>query len=121
MLATIGRLHVAALAYAATVAALLASGAAGLHQGQQVMMALAGLMAVLAAVLLRSLGPRALQSLPWREMAIPGALSVALAYAATFLPAAQPVLVLAVAGLFAAVVAGAGWATSPALRAALKR
>lgn len=121
VLATIGRLQVAALAFAATVAALLALGAAGLHQGQQVMMALAGLMALLAAVLLRSLGPRALQSLPWREMTIPGALCAALAYAATFLPAAQPVLVLAVAGLFACVVVGASWATSPALRAALKR
>lgn len=121
VLATIGRLHVAALAFAATVAALLALGAAGLHQGQQVMMALAGLMALLAAVLLRSLGPRALQSLPWREMAIPGALCALLAYAASFLSAAQPVQVLALAGLFAAGVAGAGWATSPALRAALKR
>ncbi len=121
VLATIGRLQVAALAFAAAVAALLALGAAGLQQGQQVMMALAGLMALLAAVLLRSLGPRALQSLPWREMAIPGALCVALAYASSFLPAAQPVLVLAVAGLFAAAVVGASWATSPALRAALKR
>ncbi len=121
VLATIGRLQVAALAFAATVAALLALGVAGLHEGQQVMMALAGLMALLAAVLLRSLGPRALQSLPWREMAIPGALCAALAFAASLLPAAQPVLVLGVAGLFAAVVAGAGWATSPALRAALKR
>ena len=54
-------------------------------------------------------------------MAIPGALCVALAYASSFLPAAQPVLVLAVAGLFAAAVVGASWATSPALRAALKR
>jgi peptidoglycan biosynthesis protein MviN/MurJ (putative lipid II flippase) len=121
VLATIGRLQVAAGAFAAAVAALLALGGAGLQEGQQVMMALAGLMAALAAVLLRSLGPRALQSLPWREMAIPGALCVGLALAASLLPASQPVLVLALAGLFAALVVGAGWATSPALRAALKR
>jgi putative peptidoglycan lipid II flippase len=121
VLATIGRLQVAAVAFAAAVAALFALGAAGLHEGQQVMMALGGLMVVLAAVLLRSLGPRALQSLPWREMAIPGALCVALAFAASFLPTAQPVLVLAAAGLFTAAVVGASWATSPALRAALER
>lgn len=121
VLATVGRLRVAALAFAVTVAALLALGVAGLHDGRAVMMALGGLLAVLAAVLLRALGPRALQSLAWREMAVPAALCGVLALAANALPAAQPVLVLGVAALFAATVLGASWATSPALRAALKR
>lgn len=121
VLATVGRLRVAGLAFAVTLAALFALGAAGLHEGRAVMMALGGLLAVLAAVLLRALGPRALQSLPWREMAVPAALCGALALAANGLPVSQPVLVLVVAALFAATVLGASWATSPALRAALKR
>jgi putative peptidoglycan lipid II flippase len=121
VLATVGRLQVAALAFAATLAGLLGLGAFGLHEGRYVMMALGGLMGLLAAVLLRALGPRALQSLPWREMAAPGALCVGLALCASAIPAAQPLLVLGAACLFATAVMGVGWATSPALRAALKR
>ncbi|MBP6406050.1 MAG: hypothetical protein KA335_10390 [Ramlibacter sp.] len=121
VLATIGRLQVAGLAYAAALAALAGLGALGLHDGQQVMQALWGLLAVLAAVLLRALGPRALQSLPWREMAVPAVLAGVLALAGTHMPVTQPLGVLAVAGLFTAAVMAAGWTASPALRAALKR
>jgi hypothetical protein len=85
------------------------------------MQALWGLLAVLAAVLLRALGPRALQSLPWREMAVPAVLAGVLALAGTHMPVTQPLGVLAVAGLFTAAVMAAGWTASPALRAALKR
>lgn len=121
VLATVGRLQVAALAFAAAVLALFALGAAGLHEGRPVMMALAGVLAALAAVLLRSLGPRALQSFPWREMALPLAVCVGLALVGTVLPLTHPWLVLGAATLFAALVLASSWATSPALRAALKR
>lgn len=121
VLATVGRLRVAALAFAAALSALSALGAAGLHDGRMVLLALGVLMVVLAVVLLRALGPRALQSLPWRSMASPGVLSIALAALAAVLPAMRPLWLLAMAAVFAALVAGGSLATSPALRAALKR
>lgn len=121
VLATVGRLRVAALAFAAALAVLSALGVAGLREGRLVILALGVILVLLSAVLLRALGPRALQALPWRAMATPGALSIALAVVAGALPATQPLWTLLTAALFAALVAGVSLATSPALRAALKR
>jgi putative peptidoglycan lipid II flippase len=121
VLATVSRLRVAALSFAAALAGLSALGTAGLHDGRIVILALGGIMILLAAVLLRALGPLALQALPWRAMALPGVLSIALAAVAGALPAMQPVWTLATAAVFAALVAGVSLAASPALRAALKR
>ena len=69
VLATVGRLRVAGWAFGGALAALAALGAAGLHDGRQVMIALGVILAVLALALLWSLGPRARQSLAWRDMA----------------------------------------------------
>lgn len=121
VLATVGRLRVAALAFAGALASLLALGAMGLHEGRLVILALGVLQVLLAAALLQALGPRALQSLPWREMAVPLCLCLALAVMAGLLPVLAPPARLVLAVLFAGLVALTGLAASPALRAALKR
>ena len=121
VLATVGRLRVAGWAFGGALAALAALGAAGLHDGRQVMIALGVILAVLALALLWSLGPRARQSLAWRDMAVPATLCGVLAALSTLLPAADLWLSLAAAALCAAAVLAGAWASSPALRAALKR
>jgi putative peptidoglycan lipid II flippase len=92
VLATIGGCRSAGRGLCRGLAALLALGELGLHEGQQVMHGAGGLMAVLAAVLLRCWGRAPCASLPWREMAVACVLCVGLAghWLAISCPVTQP-------------------------------
>jgi len=120
VLATMGRLRVAALAYAAAVAALLLAGAAGLQDGVRVMQALACIVALVAAALLWSVRAHAAQAIAGRDMAVPAVLCALFAGLRPLLPA-QPVALLAAAGLLALALLAASYAASPILKMALKR
>ncbi|MBI2770086.1 MAG: hypothetical protein HYX47_10715 [Burkholderiales bacterium] len=121
VLATLGRLRFAALAYLGVLVALFALGKSGLHEGLSVMQVLLGLFAALAVVLLWMARDHARHALAWREMAPPAVLAALLAPAGALVPGSQPVLVLLAAGASALLVLAAGYASSPVLRAALKR
>lgn len=121
VLATVDRLRVAGGAFGVALAVLAVLGAAGLHDGRQVMIALGIILAALALGLLWSLGPRARQSLAWRDMAVPAVLCGVLAALSTLLPVNNLWLTLGVAALCAGAVLAGAWVSSPALRAALKR
>lgn len=144
VLATVGRLRAAALAYGLVFGGLAALGAAGLQGGLVMMAALAGLFGLLALVLLWSVRAQALQALAWREMAVPGLLCAMLAPLASRLqhletvplpselpaagqslnalaPLSQSLLLLALAGLLAVAVLAISYLASPVLRATLRR
>jgi peptidoglycan biosynthesis protein MviN/MurJ (putative lipid II flippase) len=121
VLATRERMRVAALAYAGALALVLLAGLAGLHAGRDVMLALLGVFAALAAVLLWLAGAETLAALPWRQMAVPALLAAVLAPAGALVPASQPSWLLGVACVAALALLGLSYAASPALRAALKR
>lgn len=142
VLATVGRLRAAALAYGLVFGALAALGAAGLHGGLAMMAALAGLFGVLALVLLWSVRAQAVPALAWREMAVPGLLCAVLAPLAgplqlsapvsgalpapgpalhALAPLSQSLLLLALAGLLALAVLVISYLASPVLRATLRR
>lgn len=127
VLATVGRLRAAALAYGLVFGGLAALGALGLHGGLAVMGALAVLFGLLAVLLLWSVRAQAVQALAWHEMAVPGLLCAVLAPLAGQLqlsapaPLSQSLLLLALAGLLAVAVLAVSYLASPVLRATLRR
>lgn len=92
VLATVGRLRAAALAYGLVFGGLAALGAAGLQGGLAMMAALSALFGLLALVLLWSVRVQAARALAWREMAVPGLLCVVLAPLASQLRLTAPLL-----------------------------
>jgi putative peptidoglycan lipid II flippase len=118
VLATLGRLPAAALAYSAAVAALAAFG---VHQGPAMMLAMTLALCVAVVLLLWAARDQAVRALAWREMAVPALLCAALACTRPWLAGLHPVLILAAAGLAGGLLLAASYVTSPVLKAALKR
>ena len=118
VLATLGRLPAAALAYLAAVAALAAFG---VQQGPAMMLAMTLGLCVAVVLLLWAARDQALPALPWREMAVPALLCAAGAGLRPWLAGQHPVLILAAAGFAAALLLAASFLASRVLKAALKR
>ncbi len=121
VLATVGRLRTAALAYVAAFGGLVALGTLGLHGGQRIMQSLVVLFVALALLLLWSVRAHALRALAWRDMAVPALLCAVLAPLGRYFQPAHPMAVLAMSGVLAAALLGLTYAASPVLRATLKR
>lgn len=135
VLATLGRLRLAVLAYALALAVLLLAGAAGLHQGGALMGLLNVLFCGVALAAWWGLGPAARQCLPVRAMLVPLAVLLALACAAQWWAAAMGDLghatlvrgfgknqafMLACSAWAAILVIASGWFGAPQLREALR-
>lgn len=135
VLATLGRLRLAVLAYAFALAVLLLAGAAGLHEGRVLMGLLNVLFCGVALAAWWGLGPAARQCLPVRAMLVPLAVLLALACAAQWWAAAMGDLghaalvrdfgrnqafMLSGSAWAAIIVIAAGWFGAPQLRQALR-
>jgi peptidoglycan biosynthesis protein MviN/MurJ (putative lipid II flippase) len=118
VLATLGRLPAAALAYLAAVAALAAFG---VQQGPAMMLAMTMALCVAVVLLLWAARDQAMRALAWREMAVPAVLCAALACARPWLAGQHFILILAAAGFAAALLLALSYLASPVLKAALKR
>lgn len=121
VLAAQGRMKAAVLAYGLALAAFLAIGAAGVHDGDALMLALDWLLAVVAASTVAAIGQQARAWLPWGVLAGALAALLALAWALPLLPGSigvAPGLAAAVAS--GAIVLGVAWLASSGLRQAAR-
>jgi putative peptidoglycan lipid II flippase len=118
VLATLGRLPAAALAYLAAVAVLAAFD---VDQGQVMMLAMVLALCVAMAVMLWAARDQALRALAWRDMAVPALLCAVLACTRPWLTHLPAVMGLGVAGLAGALVLALSYLASPVLKSALKR
>ena len=120
VLAAQGRMKVAVLAYALALAALLALGTAGVHDGGALMMALNFMLVAVAAATVFAIGPDARHWLPWGVLAGSLAALLMLALGLTLLPGPVGVVAgLALAAACAALVLGASWLAGSGLRKGL--
>jgi putative peptidoglycan lipid II flippase len=121
VLAAQGRMRAAVFAYALALAAFLALGAAGVHDGGALMAALNWLLTAVAAATVFAIGSQALRWLPWGVLAGALAALLALALALTLLPGAIGVVSgLAAAAACAAAVLGVSWLAGSGLREAAR-
>jgi hypothetical protein len=121
VLAAQERMKVAVLAYALALAGFLAAGAAGVHDGAHLMLALNWLLAAVAAATVLAIGPQARRWLPWGSLAGSLAALLALASALAWLPGAAGIVPgLAIAAAGAAFVLGASWLAARGLREAAR-
>ncbi len=120
VLAAQGRMKAAVLAYALALAALVAMGAAGVHDGGTLMLALNLMLAAVAVATVMAIGVDARRWLPWRALAGSLAALLALALGLAQLPA-PPGLVagLALAAFCAALVLASAWLAGSGLRRGL--
>ncbi len=121
VLAAQERMKVAVLAYALALAGFLAAGAAGVHDGAHLMLALNWLLTAVAVATVLAIGPQAARWLPWGVLAGSLAALLALEVALAWLPGASgivPGLAMAAAG--AAFVLGASWLAARGLRGAAR-
>lgn len=118
VLATLNRMKVAAVAYALALLVLLLSG---VHEPRAVMMALTLALTAVAAVMLVAVRREALRALAWREMALPAALCIGLAWLAKSASIDNQLLSLLFSGLIALVLIALSFLASPVLRALLRR
>ncbi|MCW8205706.1 hypothetical protein D8B24_01230 [Verminephrobacter aporrectodeae subsp. tuberculatae] len=134
LLATLGRMRFAVLAYALALALLLLAGALGLTAGQELMWALNAGFALAAWLAWSALGARAVRRwIPLRELLAPLLALLAVALLARWIGPAgggqaapartlgpEQVRELVSCALAALAVAAAGWFSGPQLRQALR-
>ncbi|MGE4242772.1 lipid II flippase MurJ [Ramlibacter sp.] len=123
VLASIGRMRPAVIAYAAALGVLLATGVAGWSHGALVMVLMNVLFATVALVVLASMRMRLRDALPLRAMGV-STLLVGVCQVLHFagvLRGVAPVFQVAAALAAAALVLGITARASPELRAALRR
>jgi peptidoglycan biosynthesis protein MviN/MurJ (putative lipid II flippase) len=118
VLATLNRMKVAALAYALALLLLLLSG---VHEPREVMVALTLALSAVAVIMLVAVRGEALRALPWREIAVPGLLCIALAWLAKSLSFDHQLASLVFSGLIAVVLIACSFLASPVLWALLRR
>ena len=118
VLATLGRLPSAALAYLAAVAVLAAFG---VDQGPVMMLAMLPALCVAMAIMLWAARDQALRALAWREMVVPALLCAVLAGTRPWLADLPALTGLCVAGLAGALLLALSYLASPVLKTALKR
>jgi peptidoglycan biosynthesis protein MviN/MurJ (putative lipid II flippase) len=123
VLAAQRRMHGAVIAYGAALVLLLASAAAGVHDGAALMLLMNILLAGVATTLAAT-SPAIRSALPWRDMILPVALLVLVAFvsrASQWLSLADAFAQIAAAAVAAcALIAASAWASAD-LRAALRR
>ena len=120
VLAAQGRMRSAVIAYALALAIFLSLGAAGVHDGGSLMLALNWLLAAVAAASVLAIGPQALRWLPWGVMAGPLAALMAVALALRLSPgttgAIGVTVSLAIAVACATLVLAVAWLAGSGLR-----
>ena len=120
VLAAQGRMRAAVLAYAVALAAFLALGAAGVHNGGTLMAALNALLGAVAVATVLAIGPDARRWLPWGPLAGSLAALLLLALGLALLPAPASVVAgLALGAACAGLVLGSAWLAGRKLRGRL--